>query len=210
MAERRSHYEQGGEFMRSGFQRWAENERPARQGGAKKEAAEVVSTKAGKDILDRVKSLGEDMFAHYYKGSARHIKGQHEESESDEEQDMEGGAAMAVGVEEYEPRSVGTLGKGYSGNGKLEVIHHETGHGTEIKAGKGKGKGKVSGSVHAPDVLGMTMDKKAPKATESVPKAMDGAGRSARAAIVKKVMKEKGLSLIEASKYVKQHGLYKK
>jgi hypothetical protein len=35
-------------------------------------------------------------------------------------------------------------------------------------------------------------------------------GRSARAEIVKKVMKEKGLSMIEASKYVKAHGLYKK
>jgi hypothetical protein len=33
-------------------------------------------------------------------------------------------------------------------------------------------------------------------------------GRSARAEIVKKVMKEKGLKMIEASKYVKEHGLY--
>lgn len=35
-----------------------------------------------------------------------------------------------------------------------------------------------------------------------------GKGRSARAAIVKKVMAEKGLKMIEASKYVKAHGLY--
>lgn len=35
-------------------------------------------------------------------------------------------------------------------------------------------------------------------------------GRKARAAIVKRVMAEKGLKLIEASKYVKEHGLYKK
>jgi len=33
-------------------------------------------------------------------------------------------------------------------------------------------------------------------------------GRSARAAIVRKVMQEQGLKLIDASKYVKQHGLY--
>lgn len=33
-------------------------------------------------------------------------------------------------------------------------------------------------------------------------------GRSKRAAIVKKVMAEKGLKLIEASKYVKEHNLY--
>jgi coproporphyrinogen III oxidase-like Fe-S oxidoreductase len=33
-------------------------------------------------------------------------------------------------------------------------------------------------------------------------------GRSARAEIVKKVMKEKGMKMIEASKYVKAHNLY--
>ena len=33
-------------------------------------------------------------------------------------------------------------------------------------------------------------------------------GRGKRAEIVKKVMKEKGLSMIQASKYVKEHGLY--
>jgi len=37
-----------------------------------------------------------------------------------------------------------------------------------------------------------------------------GAGKSSRTDIVKKIMKEKGLSMIEASKYVKQKGLYKK
>lgn len=35
-------------------------------------------------------------------------------------------------------------------------------------------------------------------------------GRKARAAIVKRVMAEKGLKLIEASRFVKEHGLYKK
>ena len=35
-----------------------------------------------------------------------------------------------------------------------------------------------------------------------------GGGRSARAAIVKKVMADKGLKMIAASQYVKQHGLY--
>jgi hypothetical protein len=33
-------------------------------------------------------------------------------------------------------------------------------------------------------------------------------GRSARAAIVRKVMQEQGLKLIDASRYVKEHGLY--
>jgi hypothetical protein len=35
-------------------------------------------------------------------------------------------------------------------------------------------------------------------------------GRSNRAEVVRKVMREKGMKLIEASKYVKEHGLYKK
>jgi len=39
---------------------------------------------------------------------------------------------------------------------------------------------------------------------------MVGAGVSKRAEIVRKVMKEKGCSMIEASKYVKAHGLYQK
>ena len=39
--------------------------------------------------------------------------------------------------------------------------------------------------------------------------ATSGGGRAARAAIVKKVMAEKGLKMIAASKYVKEHGLYK-
>jgi len=34
-------------------------------------------------------------------------------------------------------------------------------------------------------------------------------GRRARAEVVRKVMREKGLKMIEASKYVKEHGLYK-
>jgi hypothetical protein len=33
-------------------------------------------------------------------------------------------------------------------------------------------------------------------------------GRRRRAEIVKKVMREKGLKMIEASKYVKEHNLY--
>jgi len=41
-------------------------------------------------------------------------------------------------------------------------------------------------------------------------KEVKGSGKNARAEIVKKIMKEKGMKLIEASKYVKQHNLYKK
>ena len=57
----------------------------------------------------------------------------------------------------------------------------------------------------------------APKATAYLKKKADrgiqkavGGGRTARAEIVKKIMKEKGMKMIEASKYVKEHNLYKK
>jgi len=43
---------------------------------------------------------------------------------------------------------------------------------------------------------------------KKVKPASSGKGKNARAAIVKKVMSERGLSMIEASKYVKAHGLY--
>ena len=39
-------------------------------------------------------------------------------------------------------------------------------------------------------------------------KSGSGRGKAVRAEIVKKVMREKGLSMIEASKFVKAHGLY--
>jgi hypothetical protein len=37
-----------------------------------------------------------------------------------------------------------------------------------------------------------------------------GKAQNARAAIVRQIMQEKGLKLTDASKYVKQHNLYKK
>ena len=36
-----------------------------------------------------------------------------------------------------------------------------------------------------------------------------GDGRRKRAEVVRKVMAEKGMKMVEASKYVKEHGLYK-
>ena len=65
------------------------------------------------------------------------------------------------------------------GGGKLVCEHKEDGHGIEIKGGK---------------------KKRAP--------AKEGDGRRKRAEIVRKVMAEQGLKMIEASKYVKEHNLY--
>lgn len=94
-----------------------------------------------------------------------------------------------------------------------------------------KKKGKATGGINLKDVIdsavptisnlvksadpavkeqvvniGKTLGKKALAKVASAVGA--GRGRSARTAIVKKVMAEKGLSMIEASKYVKAHKLY--
>lgn len=65
----------------------------------------------------------------------------------------------------------------------------------------GHKSGAYEGMGDAPKMLGRSQKKKrAP--------AMEGDGRRKRAEIVKKVMAEKGMKMIEASKYVKAHGLY--
>tara|TARA_R110000803_G_scaffold5356_3_gene17653 strand:+ start:3825 stop:4946 length:1122 start_codon:yes stop_codon:yes gene_type:complete len=73
-----------------------------------------------------------------------------------------------------------------------------------------KGKSAVVEAIkeNAPKVTAL-LTKEAEKA---VKKSVGGGGngRAARAAIVKKVMAEKGMKMIAASKYVKEHGLYKK
>jgi len=67
--------------------------------------------------------------------------------------------------------------------------------------------GKVLGSVGK--IAQPIAERVAEKAiTKAVGLGRSKGGRNARAEIVKKVMKEKGLKLIEASKYVKAHGLY--
>ena len=69
-----------------------------------------------------------------------------------------------------------------------------------------KDLGKISKAVGLKQVLKPIAQAATKKAVGKIEGA--GRGRNARAEIVKKVMKEKGLKLIEASKYVKEHGLY--
>lgn len=119
------------------------------------------------------------------------------------------------------------LGKGMVGAylGTDGQVHHGANVGRKVG-------GVKSGGVNLKDAIAFTKDmgskavkevkKRGSKALKNVAddlkasvvkeakKAVSGGGRSARAAIVKKVMAEKGLKMIEASKYVKEHGLYKK
>lgn len=77
---------------------------------------------------------------------------------------------------------------------------------SDTATGLGRGGNRMVGG-HCPsrehareDVTGKGKKRRAP--------AHPSSGRNARAEIVKKVMREKGMKMIEASKYVKQHGLY--
>jgi len=91
---------------------------------------------------------------------------------------------------------------------------------SDTALGKVKGKGRVVGGSrivggHCPSEAHLREEVDGSgKATATCggrkkrAPAQPGSGRSRRAEIVKKVMREKGLKMIEASKYVKQHGLY--
>ena len=106
-----------------------------------------------------------------------------------------------VGKKYTGPMFVKSTGKGISSRAEsVEVmpVAKKT-SGPLFRKGKGYDEGTAIRESEA------NSDEEASGRVEST-----GSGkRSARAAIVKKVMKDKGLSLIEASKYVKAHGLYK-
>jgi hypothetical protein len=70
----------------------------------------------------------------------------------------------------------------------------------------GYGKKEKSATVHIPTMDAPEMVAKGGKKKRAPAGPNDG--RRKRAEVVKKVMREKGMSMIEASKYVKAHGLY--
>ena len=109
--------------------------------------------------------------------------------------------------------------------GKDGQVHH----GAAVKGGislkdaieSTKKMGKVAvdevkkrGKAAAADLVkevGRAAKKSAKKSVNAAAKDVvkaTGGGRAKRAEIVKKVMKDKGMKMIEASKYVKEHGLY--
>lgn len=125
------------------------------------------------------------------------------------------------------------LGKGRKKGGAMVGAYLGTDGQVHHGANVGRKVGGVkSGGVNLKDAIAFTKDmgskavkvikKRGVKALKAVAddlkasvvreatKAVSGGGRSARAAIVKKVMAEKGLKMIQASQYVKEHGLYKK
>lgn len=98
------------------------------------------------------------------------------------------GSGMSGGTELGLPDSL-------AGSGKIPKGYHRMPDGTIMKDSE-----HMEGGALVP-VANM-------KASYMAGQGRSGGGRSKRAEIVKKIMKEKGLSMIEASKYVKQHNLY--
>ena len=98
------------------------------------------------------------------------------------------------------------------GKGKMTQDAHDKLKKMFMKCEKMEGSGRVVGGMllpspaHPPRVPVMQME-----GMGKVKRVVGaGDGRRKRADIVKKVMAEKGLSMVQASKYVKEHGLYKK
>lgn len=82
-------------------------------------------------------------------------------------------------------------------------------------SGGGDADRQVGGGMSAGNDAPVEKKRRAPRkpketpAAESVVEAAKPKRTNARAAIVGKIMKEKGMKMAEASKYVKEHGLYK-
>jgi hypothetical protein len=83
-------------------------------------------------------------------------------------------------------------------------------YGKPCVGGVPSGGNILKDALEAVKPVAKKVGKKALAAAADEVKKSVGGGRAARAAIVKKIMKEKGLKMTDASKYVKEHNLYKK
>jgi hypothetical protein len=123
------------------------------------------------------------------------------------------GGGRLPGMPEYEDCPEGYVDDGLLCRKPIKVKKSSSGmfegmEGGEVIPKKMKGRGvSISGLKSA---LSGVADRvaAAPSIKAAVKKVTGGRGPSARGAIVRKVMREQGLSLAEASRYVKQHGLY--
>jgi len=93
------------------------------------------------------------------------------------------------------------------GAGKMKKMPKMMGCDSDDEEMKGKGFLSDLGIPLVSDVAGMFGLGKGKKAKRVV---SESDGRRKRAEVVRKVMAEKGMKMIEASKYVKEHGLYQK
>jgi hypothetical protein len=160
------------------------------RGGAAVPSTGVSQFHGGKKhtLMDHIK--------HPMKGFGKH---EEEESESDEETPMEAGRMLRKHIEEL--------------HGGRYVHHFMRGFGAVsggMNTGATEGEGKMKGGA-APDarmVGGITAGPGFYEASGKKPKRAMAADdpRRKRGAAISKLMKEKGLTLGEASKHIKEHG----
>ena len=93
------------------------------------------------------------------------------------------------------------------GQGKLTITHGGESESDEEMEGGASTQHYKDEVIHVNDEA---VARRKKRATGGKKPLMEGDGRLARAKIVRDVMAKRGCSMIEASKYVKEHGLYKK
>lgn len=161
------------------------------RGGAAVPSTGVSQFHGGKKhtLMDHIK--------HPMKGFGKH---EEEESESDEETPMEAGRMLRKHIEEL--------------HGGRYVHHFMRGFGAVsggMNTGATEGEGKFRGGASVPDarmVGGISSGPGFYEASGKKPKRAMAADdpRRKRGAAISKLMKEKGLTLGEASKHIKEHG----
>ena len=151
-----------------------------------------IVQEVGKDLLKQGLNMGKDALLDYAKGKASGAGRRKKRGGG------EGGASLESMVEMVRPMGMSvSKGKGKKG-GKFSL------------GSIGKTLGSVGKSIVSNPIVkevGKDLLKEGIKTGISALTSGAG-GRAKRAEIVKKVMREKGLSMIEASKFVKAHGLY--
>ena len=145
-----------------------------------------------------------------FSGSYRGLGAKHEsESESDEE--MNGnGATPSMGLSQVRGGVITTKAiPSYTGPSALRFLKGQCSQQISRAEAAEKSGGQRMVGGHCPslshtretvDGSGRVKKRRAPASASD--------GRRKRAEIVKRVMREQGLKMIEASKYVKEHGLY--
>lgn len=115
---------------------------------------------------------------------------------------MEGGQPSKMHIGELKKgRGRPKKMKGGGGEGLVQAYNMVRGDGT---TGNGKPKSRIVGGHKLTPVANMHSSSMAGQGKKT------GCGRISRAEIVKKIMKDRGVSMIEASSIVKKEGLYKK
>jgi len=96
------------------------------------------------------------------------------------------------------------------GQGKLTITHGGESESDEEMEGGAYSKHYENEVIHVNEEAAERRKKRSSGGKKEKRPLMEGDGRLARAKIVRDVMAKQGCSMIEASKYVKEHGLYKK